>query len=143
MLAQHRECRIVVVDDNQDAADMLADLLVAQGFPVRTAYCGEEALRIMDEFHPSVGILDIGLPDILGYDLALAARRSVDAAMMLVAVTGWGSEKDVQRAFEAGFDFHVTKPADPEDLIALIESRCWDVQGSLRSGRVRGSTTRA
>ncbi len=133
----------MVVDDNQDAADMLADLLVSQGFPVRTAYCGEEALRIMDEFHPSVGILDIGLPDILGYDLALAARRDMDAAMMLVAVTGWGSEKDVQRAFDAGFDFHVTKPADPADLIALIESRCWDVQGTLRSGRVRGSTTKA
>jgi DNA-binding response OmpR family regulator len=142
MQAQHRECRIVVVDDNQDAADMLADLLVAQGFPVRTAYCGEEALRLMDEFHPDVGILDIGLPDILGYDLAVAARRSLDDDVMLVAVTGWGSETDVQRAFEAGFDFHVTKPADPGDLIALIESRCWDVQGALRSGRVRGSPIR-
>jgi len=140
MPGQHRECRIVVVDDNHDAADMLADLLSAQGFPVRTAYCGEEALRLMDEFHPSVGILDIGLPDILGYDLAVAARRSLDDEVMLVAVTGWGSEKDVQRAFDAGFDFHVTKPADPVDLIALIESRCWDVQGALRSGRVRGTT---
>jgi len=140
MPGQHRECRIVVVDDNQDAADMLADLLVAQGFPVRTAYCGEDALRVMDEFHPRIGILDIGLPDILGYDLAVAARQSLDQDMMLVAVTGWGSEKDVQRAFDAGFDFHVTKPADPADLVALIESRCWDVQGALRSGRVRGSS---
>jgi DNA-binding response OmpR family regulator len=141
MHPHHSECRIVVVDDNEDAADMLADLLVARGFPVRTAYCGEEALRVMGEFHPTVGILDIGLPDILGYDLAVAARHSLDE-VMLVAVTGWGTEKDVQRAFDAGFDFHVTKPADPGDLIALIESRCWDVQGALRSGRVRGSTER-
>jgi DNA-binding response OmpR family regulator len=139
MHAQHRECRIVVVDDNQDAADMLADLLVVQGFAVRTAYCGEEALRVMDEFQPRVGILDIGLPDILGYDVAVAARH-LDGDVMLVAVTGWGSEKDVQRAFDAGFDYHVTKPADPGDLIALIESRCWDVRGALRSGRVRGSS---
>ena len=139
MHGQQRECRIVVVDDNQDAADMLADLLVARGFAVRTAYCGEDALRVMDEFHPRVGILDIGLPDILGYDVAAAARHQGDD-LMLVAVTGWGSEKDVQRAFDAGFDFHVTKPADPGDLIALIESRCWDVQGALRSGRVRGSS---
>jgi DNA-binding response OmpR family regulator len=143
MQAPPRECRIVVVDDNHDAADMLAELLVARGFPVRIAYCGEEALRLLDEFHPRVGILDIGLPDILGYDLALAARRSLREDVMLVAVTGWGSESDVQRAFDAGFDFHVTKPADPGDLIALIESRCWDVRGALRSGRVRGSTSRA
>jgi DNA-binding response OmpR family regulator len=138
MEAQRRDCRIVVVDDNQDAADMLADLLGAYGFPVRTAYSGEEALRVLDEYHPTVGILDIGLPDILGYDLAREVRRTLDD-VLLVAVTGWGAEKDVERAFDAGFDFHVTKPADPGDLIALIEERCWDVQGTLRSGRVRGS----
>src|SRR5438270_12330293 len=113
MQAPPRDCRIVVVDDNHDAADMLAELLAARGFPVRIAYCGEDALRLLDEFHPRVGILDIGLPDILGYDLALAARRSLAEDVLLVAVTGWGSESDVQRAFDAGFDFHVTKPADP------------------------------
>src|SRR3954468_5508279 len=139
MQAQHRECRIVVVDDNYDAADMLADLLGAEGFPVRTAYNGEEALRLIGEYHPQIGILDIGLPDILGYDLAVEARRQLQEQVLLVAVTGWGGEKDVERAFAAGFDFHVTKPADPGDLIALIEERCWDVQGSMRSGRVRGS----
>ncbi|HZZ93923.1 MAG TPA: response regulator [Usitatibacter sp.] len=139
MQPQQRECRIVVVDDNQDAADMLADLLGAHGFSVRTAYSGTEALRLIDEYHPSIGILDIGLPDILGYDIAVEARRQLEDDVMLVAVTGWGAEKDVERAFDAGFDFHVTKPADPEDLIALIEERCWDVHGSLRSGRVRGS----
>jgi DNA-binding response OmpR family regulator len=142
MAAQHRECRIVVVDDNHDAADMLADFLGAQGFSVRTAYNGEEALRVIGEYHPRIGILDIGLPDILGYDIAAEVRRDGEDDMLLVAVTGWGAEKDVERAFEAGFDFHVTKPADPEDLIALIEERCWDVHGALRSGRVRGNAER-
>lgn len=139
MEEQHPECRVVVVDDNQDAADMLADLLGAQGFPVRTAYNGTDALAVLREYHPRIGILDIGLPDILGYDVAREARRELHEEVLLVAVTGWGAEKDVERAFEAGFDFHVTKPADPDDLIALIQERCWDVQGSLRSGRVRGS----
>jgi len=139
MEPQHPECRIVVVDDNQDAADMLADLLGARGFPVRTAYNGSDALQVMHEYHPRIGILDIGLPDILGYELAREARRELHDDVLLVAVTGWGAEKDVERAFQAGFDFHVTKPANPDDLIALIEERCWDVQGTLRSGRVRGS----
>jgi CheY-like chemotaxis protein len=132
-----RECRVIVVDDNRDAADMLADLLGAHGFPVRTAYSGTEALEVMGEYHPRIGILDIGLPDMVGYDVAAAVRQLYND-VMLVAVTGWGAEHDVERAFAAGFDFHITKPADPRDLIALIEERCWDVSGSMRSGRVRG-----
>jgi DNA-binding response OmpR family regulator len=139
MQEQYPECRIVVVDDNQDAADMLADLLGARGFPVRTAYNGADALRVLRDYHPRIGILDIGLPDMLGYDLAREVRRDPHEEMLLVAVTGWGAEKDVERAFAAGFDFHVTKPADPDDLIALIHERCWDVHEALRSGRVRGS----
>jgi DNA-binding response OmpR family regulator len=138
MEPQPRQCRVVVVDDNRDAADLLADLLGAHGFGVRTAYSGSEALEVMGEFHPCIGILDIGLPDMVGYELAAEARRLLHDEVLLVAVTGWGAEKDVERAFAAGFDFHVTKPADPEDLIALIEERCWDVRGALRSGRVRG-----
>ena len=139
MQAQYPECRIVVVDDNQDAADMLADLLGSRGFAVRTAYNGADALQVLREYHPRIGILDIGLPDILGYDVAREARRELPDAVLLVAVSGWGAEKDVELAFQAGFDFHVTKPADPDDLIALIQERCWDVHGALRSGRVRGS----
>jgi DNA-binding response OmpR family regulator len=139
MKEERCECRIVVVDDNHDAADMLADLLTAHGYPVRTAYSGEEAVRVIGEYHPRIGILDIGLPDMPGYDVAIEARRQLDDDVLLVAVTGWGAEKDVERAFEAGFDFHVTKPADPDDLIALIQERCWNLQGAMRSGRVRGS----
>jgi DNA-binding response OmpR family regulator len=136
-MVEDNECRVVVVDDNHDAADMLADLLCTQGFSVRTAYNGKDGIRLIEEFSPGIGILDIGLPDILGYDIATAARECLHDRVLLIAVTGWGSEKDVERAIDAGFDVHVTKPADPADLIALIQKRCWDVRESLRSGRVR------
>ena len=138
-MVQHDNCRVVVVDDNHDAADMLADLLGIQGFDVRTAYNGADGIRLMREYEPAIGILDIGLPDILGYDIASAARERLHDKVLLIAVTGWGSDKDVARALEAGFDVHVTKPADPADLIALIRQRCWDVKEHLRSGRVQKS----
>jgi DNA-binding response OmpR family regulator len=138
-MVQENECRVVVVDDNHDAADMLADLLGVQGFKVRTAYNGTDGIRLMQEYEPRIGILDIGLPDILGYDIATAAREQLHENVLLIAVTGWGSEEDVERALEAGFDVHVTKPADPADLIALIQQRCWEVGENMRSGRVRKS----
>ncbi|HZZ93911.1 MAG TPA: response regulator [Usitatibacter sp.] len=117
------DCRVVIADDNQDAADTLAMVLEAQGFSVSTAYHGREALDLVNRVQPDVAILDIGMPGVSGYDVARALRQA-GSVTLLVAVTGWGSAQDVQRASGAGFDHHFTKPADPKLLISLIEARC-------------------
>jgi DNA-binding response OmpR family regulator len=112
--------RVLVVDDNEDAADSLAVLLGVMGYEVRTAYDGPEGIAAADEFEPAVALLDIGLPKLSGYDIArhVRARRGHD--VLLVAITGWGQEEDRRRAREAGFDHHFTKPADFDRLLALI-----------------------
>ena len=112
--------RVLVVDDNEDAADSLATLLVVMGFDVRTAYDGPEAITAADEFRPQVALLDIGLPRLSGYDIARHVRASRGDEVLLVAITGWGQEDDRRRAREAGFDHHFTKPADFERLLEVI-----------------------
>ena len=113
--------RVLVVDDNIDAADSLATLLGVLGYEVRTAYDGPEAIEAADEFQPVVGLLDIGLPKLSGYDIARHVRERRGRAVLLVAITGWGQEADRQRAMEAGFDYHFTKPADFNKLVRVIE----------------------
>jgi CheY-like chemotaxis protein len=113
--------RILVVDDNADAADMMKTLLELHGHEVRVAYDGLSALATVSEFKPEIGLFDIGLPSMNGYELARRVRQ--DAAIpeiYLVAVTGWGQEEDRRRARASGFDAHLTKPADPEELQRLI-----------------------
>jgi len=112
--------RVLVVDDNPDAADSLAMLLQALGNDVRVAYDGEEALDKALQFSPEIVLLDIGLPKMHGYDVARRIRDAQGRDVMLVAVTGWGQEDDRRRSREAGFDYHFTKPVDPEDLARLI-----------------------
>jgi DNA-binding response OmpR family regulator len=112
--------RVLVVDDNADAADSLATLLGVMGYEVRTAYDGPEAIEAADEFMPAVALLDIGLPKLSGYDIARHVRSRRGDGVLLVAITGWGQEDDRRRAREAGFDHHFTKPADFEVLLALI-----------------------
>lgn len=114
--------RVLVVDDNTDAADSLATLLGVMGYEVRTAYDGPEAIDAADDFQPSVALLDIGLPKLSGYDIARHMRMSRGAIVLLVAITGWGQESDRQRAMDAGFDHHFTKPADFGRLLELIQS---------------------
>ena len=88
---------------------------------VRTAYDGVEALQIAEEFHPEVGLLDIGMPKLDGYETARRLRRRPGGeSMLLVAQTGWGQEDDKQRAKEAGFDRHLVKPLDPDGLNQLL-----------------------
>jgi len=111
---------VLVVDDNPDAADSLAMLLQALGNDVRVAYDGEEALDKALQFSPEIVLLDIGLPKMHGYDVARRIRDAQGRDVMLVAVTGWGQEDDRRRSREAGFDYHFTKPVDPEDLARLI-----------------------
>jgi signal transduction histidine kinase/CheY-like chemotaxis protein len=116
--------RILIVDDNRDAADMLAGLLIADGHSVLVAYSGEEALRQAAAFKPEVGLLDIGMPGIDGHELASRLRRNSHVGeLFLVAITGWGQEEDRQRALAAGFDAHLTKPADPDRIAALLAAK--------------------
>ncbi len=105
--------RILVVDDNEDGAEMLAALLARRGHETRTAFDGEQALRIAPGFAPDIVFLDIGLPDIDGHEVARRLRADpVTGGATLVALTGWGGEADKQRTREAGFDAHLTKPVD-------------------------------
>jgi len=115
------ERRVLVVDDNEDAADSLATLLNVMHYQVRVAYDGPEAIEAADEFAPAVALLDIGLPKLSGYDIARHIRSTRGDDVLLVAITGWGQEEDKRKAREAGFDHHFTKPADFEVLLQLIE----------------------
>jgi CheY-like chemotaxis protein len=112
--------RVLVVDDNEDAADSLATLLDVVGYSVRVAYDGPEAIEAADEFRPDAALLDIGLPRLSGYDIARHIRGTRGPGVLLVAITGWGSDEDRRRAREAGFDHHFTKPADFERLMGLL-----------------------
>jgi PAS domain S-box-containing protein len=115
--------RVLIADDNKDAADSLAMLLNLSGHELRVAYSGRAALALAQTFRPHVAVLDIGMPDMSGYEVARELRReSWGALVCLVALTGWGQPDDRRRAQEAGFDHHLTKPIDPEALAALIAS---------------------
>ena len=113
--------RVLVADDNVDAADTLADLLGAKGCQVRVAYDGEQAVRLGAEFHPALVFLDIGMPRMDGYEAARALRALPGMqAVRLVALTGWGAEQDRARTKAAGFDHHLLKPASPEQVAAVL-----------------------
>ena len=113
--------RILVVDDNVDAADSLAMWLAMLGHEVLTAHNGLKVVETAAEFNPDVVLLDIGLPGIDGYEVArrLRAEHS-ESKMRLVALTGYGQEEDRRRTKEAGFDHHLTKPADPMAIQRLL-----------------------
>jgi PAS domain S-box-containing protein len=124
--------KVLIVDDSRDAADSCATLLKLCGHEVRTAYTGRRALEIAEEFAPDVALLDIGLPDISGYELARALRAAQwSTALHLVAVTGWGQDQDKRRALTAGFDRHLTKPIAPETLESLLQTLAAKSQAGL------------
>jgi len=115
--------KILVVDDNRDAADTCAMLLEASGHHVQTAYTGRQALELARTFRPHSLLLDIGLPDMDGYQLAQQVRSQPwGRGVVLVAVTGWGQEQDRQRAVAAGFDQHLVKPISAETVETLLRS---------------------
>ena len=108
-----RVVRILVADDNRDAAASLATLLSLDGHEISVAYDGKAALASAETFRPDVALLDIGMPNLNGYEVAQSIRSTAwGRSMMLVAVTGWGQSEDKRRAHEAGFDHHFTKPLD-------------------------------
>ncbi len=112
--------KILVADDNRDAADSLQRILALYGYDVRVAYDGTQALAAREDFEPTVAVLDIGMPGMNGYQVARALRERHGDRIRLIALTGWGQEGDRRRALEAGFDYHLTKPVDPAVLNELL-----------------------
>jgi PAS domain S-box-containing protein len=125
--------RILVADDNQDAADSLAMILELGGHDVRVVHDGRAALSVAQSFRPDTALLDIGMPNLNGYEVAQALRQEQwGSGITLIALTGWGQESDRQKAIEAGFDRHLTKPIDPDALEALLsEGTRPAVQGAV------------
>jgi len=123
--------RVLIIEDNRDAADALKTLLEMAGSSVRVAYDGPSGLAVARESLPETVVCDIGLPGSMdGYGVARALRvEPAFRATELVAVTGYGQAADVRRAKEAGFDVHLTKPVDADDLLAVV------AQSHERAGR--------
>jgi CheY-like chemotaxis protein len=107
---------VLVVDDNEDAADSLAQLLRASGHKVDVAYTGMSALARVRAQCPEIVLCDLGLPELSGYDFAKAIRRDCARTIRLVAISGYAQPEDIRRSLESGFDAHVAKPAKPADL---------------------------
>jgi PAS domain S-box-containing protein len=123
--------KVLVADDNRDAADSLAMVLEMNGHEVLVAHTGEQALKIARQVLPQAMILDIGMPDMTGYEVAREIRRECfGARILLLAITGWGQREDKERAIEAGFDHHLTKPVDVDQVEKL-----------LREGRTGGRSS--
>jgi signal transduction histidine kinase/CheY-like chemotaxis protein len=113
--------RLLVVDDNQDAANSLAMLLKLQGHDARVAYSGIGALEMTKTYTPDVVLLDIGMPGMDGYEVARRMRQQVGLeGVVLAALTGWGQQEDRRRSKEAGFDHHLVKPVDVAELNRLL-----------------------
>jgi signal transduction histidine kinase len=114
--------RVLVADDNRDAADSMAILMGGAGHLVRVAYDGAEALSVAEEFRPDVAFLDIGMPKMNGYDVARRLREARGASIRLIALTGWGQDSDRQRSEEAGFDEHLVKPVSPDVFTRMLRN---------------------
>jgi CheY-like chemotaxis protein len=122
-LGAKRNVRVLVVEDNRDAAESLRQLLYHCGYEVAVAFTGQEGLRAAKRLRPDVVLCDIGLPDSNGFVVASALREDpVTCSARLIAVTAYGQDEDRRRAREAGFDLHLVKPVDPEVLLRRIEA---------------------
>jgi len=115
--------RILIVEDNQDGADSLRALLELLGHEVAVAYSGPEGVEAARTYLPEIVLCDIGLPGLDGFGVAKELRRnSATARARLIAISGYGQEDDLRRSREAGFDHHLVKPADPDELAKLLAS---------------------
>ena len=116
-----RRRRVLIADDNHDAADTLAMLLEMGGYEVCVARDGEEAVSMAASFQPDAILLDIGMPRLDGYGACERIRLLCGAgAAFIVALTGWGNDSDKERARAAGFDRHLVKPVDPAQLLEIL-----------------------
>ncbi len=113
--------RVLIADDNRDAAESLAMLLRMDGHDVKVVHSGKEALAAFSVMQPEVALLDVGMPELNGYEVARRVRQgSLGRAVILIAVTGWGQDKDKAQALAAGFNHHFTKPIEPDRLRDLL-----------------------
>ena len=113
--------RVLLVDDNMDSTEPLSLLLQARGHETRVAIDGSEAMTVADEFNPHCVVRDLGLPGIDGYEVARRLRqRPYGAALTLVALTGWAGKEVRAKAAEAGFDYHLVKPVNWEELEHIV-----------------------
>jgi CheY-like chemotaxis protein len=115
--------RILIVDDNEDAAEMLSMVLESRGYATRVAHDGPSALTAAAEFKPHTALLDIGLPVMDGFELARRLRADPGlGGVRLVALTGYGQETDRRRSRVAGFDHHLVKPIDVKSVVEILEA---------------------
>ncbi|HEY4079433.1 MAG TPA: ATP-binding protein [Burkholderiaceae bacterium] len=120
-IAPYRFLRVLVVDDNKDAADALHMLIEGHGHTARVTYSGVDALRAAEEFSPDIVLCDLGLPGMDGYEVAKRLRaKPAHEATILVAVTGWGSEGDKRKSRNAGFNHHLVKPINFDEVEAIL-----------------------
>ena len=113
--------KLILVEDNDGVRKMLARSLELKGFEIATACNGRDGIDAIDEFLPDVAVVDIGLPDINGYELARRVRQNpTHQNLILIAVTGYGRQEDQRKALDAGFDFHCVKPLDPSELVQVL-----------------------
>jgi signal transduction histidine kinase/ActR/RegA family two-component response regulator len=130
--------RILVVEDNEDAAATMRDFLELSGHRVALASSGADGVQAARQFHPEIVLCDLGLPGMTGYEVAAALRRDpATSSAKLIAVTGYGRDEDRRRSKEAGFDLHLTKPVDPAQLQRLLHEAARPVGGDSRSVPIR------
>jgi CheY-like chemotaxis protein len=116
--------KLLIIDDNIDAASSLAMLLRLKGHETRVAHDGPTAVAAAASYQPEVILLDIGMPGMDGYEVARRVRAGPNGeSVLLIALTGWGQEEDRRRTAEAGFDHHIVKPPDADALAALLSSQ--------------------
>jgi CheY-like chemotaxis protein len=115
--------RVLIADDNQDAAETLAMLLRIEGHQVHVVHDGRAAVSAFTDFNPEVALLDIGMPELSGYEVARRVRESPHGrSVTLIALTGWGQDRDKEQALAAGFNHHFTKPVEPARITELLRS---------------------
>jgi CheY-like chemotaxis protein len=113
--------RVLVVDDDRDSADSLAKLISSLGYEAKAVYDGQEALLLTAEFQPDMALIDIGMPGLDGFETVSRIRQQRGTVhVVLVAVTGWSRDEDKRRAYDCGYDLHVTKPMTLDKLKQLL-----------------------
>ena len=126
----HSGQRVLLVDDNMDSSEPLSLLLQSRGHQTRVAVEGEAAITVAAEFEPTCVLLDLGLPGIDGYEVARRLRQRHGDGMTLVALTGWTGQEVRTKAAEAGFDYHLVKPVNWEELERIVTAE--NVRSRLR-----------
>jgi two-component system CheB/CheR fusion protein len=129
---------VVVVEDQDDARQMLSLLLESRGLDVSTAKDGIDGATLIEQVRPDLALVDLGLPRLDGYSVARRVR-SGNADIYLVALTGYGQDADVRAAMDAGFDEHLTKPADPDLLDAVLTGRNTGLKAKFGEGNGQSS----